>query len=168
MEALLRIISVVMLALTACLVAFDSQTKTLFFTLTKTATFRDMNALYVIVWIDTAVATYNLLQLLRGYMLPGFRKDLTPSHRFVGWAVYLLDQVATYTVFAGNTAAVQASMLAVTGEKSLQWMKVCNKFTRFCTQIGGALLCGYVAAILMVITSSISAYGLFRLYSPKI
>ncbi|KAL0453473.1 UNVERIFIED_CONTAM: CASP-like protein 2C1, partial [Sesamum latifolium] len=74
---------------------------------------------------------------------------------------------ASYVVFAATTAGVQASALALTGEKSFQWMKLCNKYTRFCFQIGGALACGYIAAILMVITSSISAYALFRLYSPK-
>ncbi|KAL3643099.1 hypothetical protein CASFOL_013914 [Castilleja foliolosa] len=166
-EALLRIISTLLLALTACLVRFDSQTKHLFYTLTKKATFKDMNALYVLVWIDTAVAIYSVLQLVRYMILPGFRKDLTASNKYFGWGIYLLDQAAAYVVFGGNTAAVQASMFAVTGEKSLQWMKLCNRFTRFCTQIGGALVCGYIAAIVMAITSSISAYALFRLYSPN-
>ncbi|PIN20531.1 hypothetical protein CDL12_06773 [Handroanthus impetiginosus] len=94
-------------------------------------------------------------------------KDLTASYRCLAWGIYLLDQAATYLIFAANTAAAQGSILAVTGEKSFQWMKLCNTYTRFCHQIGGALLCGYIAAILMIITSSISAYALFRLYSPK-
>ncbi|KAK6136964.1 hypothetical protein DH2020_029291 [Rehmannia glutinosa] len=169
-EAFLRILSTVLFALTACLVGFDTQTKVLFYTLTNKATFKDLNALYVIVWIDTAVAVYNLLQVLRSYILPGFRKDLKASYRYLRWGIYLLDQgfqAAAYVVFAATMAAVQASTLAVTGEKSFQWMKVCNRYTRFCVQIGGALLCGSIAAILMAITSSISAYALFRHYSPK-
>ncbi|CAI9779642.1 unnamed protein product [Fraxinus pennsylvanica] len=76
-------------------------------------------------------------------------------------------KAAAYIVFAANSAAAQASMLAVTGESSFQWMKVCNRFTRFCIEIGGALLCGYFASIFMVVISSVSAYNLFRFYSPK-
>ncbi|KAI3444146.1 hypothetical protein Pfo_000811 [Paulownia fortunei] len=166
-EAFLRILSTLLLALAACLVGFDTQTKDLFHLVTKKATFRDLNALYVIVWIDTAGAVYNLLQLFRSYILPGFRKDPTASYRYLAWGIYLSDQAAAYVVFAANMAAVQGSSLAVTGEKSFQWMKLCNSYTRFCIQIGGALLCSCTAAILMAITSSISAYALFRLYSPK-
>ncbi|KAH6779439.1 hypothetical protein C2S52_010676 [Perilla frutescens var. hirtella] len=100
-------------------------------------------------------------------MLPGSTESLTASYRYVAWGIYLLDQVGAYVVFAANTAAVQASTVAISGEKSFQWMKLCNRFTRFCFQIGGALICGYVAAVLMAITASISAYSLFRIYSPK-
>ncbi|CAI9765738.1 unnamed protein product [Fraxinus pennsylvanica] len=78
-----------------------------------------------------------------------------------------LISAAVYTVFAANSAAVQASTFALIGESSLQWMKLCNRFTRFCTQIAGALLCGYVASIFMAVISAMSAYNLFRFYSSK-
>lgn len=58
-------------------------------------------------------------------------------------------------------------MLAITGSDAFQWLKVCDKFTRFCVQIGGALLCGYAASIIMALISTISAYQVFRMYSPK-
>ncbi|KAL8488848.1 hypothetical protein ACS0TY_024958 [Phlomoides rotata] len=167
MEAFLRILTIVVLALTASLVAFDSQTKIIFYTYAKKATFKDLNVLCVLVWIDTAAAVYNLLQLFRSCILSVFTKDQTTSDVHVAWGVYLLDQAVAYGVFAANTAALQASTLAITGEKSLQWMKLCNRFTRFCFQIGGALICGYIAAASMAIISFISAYALFRLYSPK-
>lgn len=79
---------------------------------------------------------------------------------------YML-QAVVYITFAANTAAVAASVLAITGADNFAWMKLCNKYTRFCIQIGGALLCGYFASIFMAILSSISAFNLFRLYSPK-
>jgi uncharacterized protein (TIGR01569 family) len=80
---------------------------------------------------------------------------------------YKLKQVAAYITFAANLAALEGSVLAVTGAKEFQWMKICNRFTRFCNQIGGALICGFVASLLMAVISSISAFILFRLYSPK-
>ncbi|XP_022854003.1 CASP-like protein 2C1 [Olea europaea var. sylvestris] len=166
-EAFLRVLSTVFLVLTVCLVAFDAQTKLLFYSVVRKATFRDLNALFVLVWIDSAAAVCNLLQLFRGYILPGSKEDLTSNYRYLAWGFCLLDQAAAYIVFAANSAAAQASMLAVTGESSFQWMKVCNRFTRFCIQIVGALLCAYCASIFMAVISSISAYNLFRFYSPK-
>ncbi|XP_073147362.1 CASP-like protein 2C1 [Henckelia pumila] len=164
-EILFRICATVLLVLTSCLVGFGHQTKVLFGVITKKATFRDLNSLYVLVWIDTAAAAYNLMQLLfRGY----FKKDLSrTSYLYLAWGFYILDQGVVYMVFAATSSAMQGSMLGVTGEKSFAWMKVCDKFTRFCFQIGGALACGYVATVLMAIISSMSAFNLFRLYSPK-
>lgn len=75
--------------------------------------------------------------------------------------------MAVYLTFATNSAAFEASMIALTGTEALQWMKVCNRYTRFCIQIGGALLCGFLASILMALISTASAYKLFRMYSPK-
>ncbi|KAL2534781.1 CASP-like protein 2C1 [Abeliophyllum distichum] len=166
-EAFLRVFATVFLVLTACLVGFDTQTKILFYSVVRKATYRDLNALFVLVWIDSAAAAYNLLQLFRCYLWPVSKEDLTSNYKYLAWGFYLLDQAAVYIVFAANSAAVQASMFAVTGESSLQWMKLCNRFTRFCTQTGVALLCGYFASIFMAVISSISAYNLFRFYSPN-
>ncbi|MCH88320.1 CASP-like protein, partial [Trifolium medium] len=75
--------------------------------------------------------------------------------------------IAVYLTFATNTAAFQAAIFALNGSEAFQWMKICNKFTRFCEQIAVALLCGYVAPILMTMISAISAYKVFRMYSSK-
>ncbi|KAF3604474.1 hypothetical protein F2Q69_00034045 [Brassica cretica] len=40
-------------------------------------------------------------------------------------------------------------------------------FGWFCFQIGSAIILNYIAAVLMIILSFISAFSLFRLYSPK-
>jgi len=76
-------------------------------------------------------------------------------------------QIAVYITFAANTAALEASMIAVSGAEAFQWLKLCDRFRRFCVQIGGALLCGYAASFLMALISSVSAYNLFRFYSPN-
>ncbi|XP_051150966.1 CASP-like protein 2C1 [Andrographis paniculata] len=166
-ESILRVFAAIVFVITACLVGFDRQTKLLFGVLTRTATFRDLNALYAVVWIDSVAAAYNVMQVLRSYLLPVSMESPSYTHRYFAWGIYFLDQIIAYIVFAGNTAAMQGSMLAVTGEKSFGWMKVCDKFTRFCAQIGGGLFCGYIAAATMAVISSISAYSLFRIYSSK-
>jgi len=81
--------------------------------------------------------------------------------------VKICEQIAVYITFSTNTAAAGASLIAVKGSEAFQWVKVCDKFKRFCVQIGGAFLCGYVASILMALVSTISAYKVFRMYSPK-
>ncbi|KAK9210442.1 hypothetical protein WN944_002812 [Citrus x changshan-huyou] len=75
--------------------------------------------------------------------------------------------MVVYIAFGTNSAAVEHSVLALSGMKEFQWMKWCNKFTRFCFQIGGALVSGYAACALMVLATSISAFNLFRLYSSE-
>ncbi|TXG60996.1 hypothetical protein EZV62_012359 [Acer yangbiense] len=77
------------------------------------------------------------------------------------------SMVVVYLTFATNSAAVEHAILAITGMKEFQWMKWCNRFTRFCFQVGGAIVCGYVACALMASLTFISAFNLFRLYSPQ-
>ena len=88
------------------------------------------------------------------------------TYRFL-FLVFGFLQIAVYVTFATNSAALQGSLMAVTGQDDFQWMKLCNKFTRFCVQVGGALVCCYLACIVMILLSSLSAFNLFRLYSPK-
>ncbi|EOA15628.1 hypothetical protein CARUB_v10005865mg [Capsella rubella] len=159
-EVILRLCIVFLLLLTACLVGLDSQTKEIAY-IHKKVSFRYLIALEAELYIDVGVAAYNLVQLgLHWHNVE--QKTSNPK-----WFSYLLDQTAAYVVFAGTTAAAQHSMLVVTGSQELQWMKWCYKFTRFCFQMGSAIILNYIAAALMVLLSFISAFNLFRLYSPK-
>ncbi|KAJ9557791.1 hypothetical protein OSB04_012405 [Centaurea solstitialis] len=167
-EAFLRVCATLLLLTTACLVRLDTQTTLIFTSFSRTATFRDMNALFVLVFIDIAAAGYNLIQLvIRRLLSSHLKPDMKTSYKYLVWLSFLLDQVAVYMVFAATSACLTASLLAVTGEHDLFWMKLCNKFNRFCAQIGGAILCGYTTFLFMAIVSSLSAFGLFRHYSPK-
>ncbi|KAJ7955764.1 CASP-like protein [Quillaja saponaria] len=171
-EAFLRVSAILVLVLTACLVGLNTQTKTIIFTIQKKATFNDMDALVILVYVASVAAGYNLLQLLyksSASVCYGGKFEGSETHNiYMAWVCFLLDQIAVYITVAANTAALGASLLALTGEEAFQWTKVCDRFTRFCIQIGGSLLCGCVACILMAVISSVSAFKLFRLYSPKL
>ncbi|KAF7147419.1 hypothetical protein RHSIM_Rhsim03G0263900 [Rhododendron simsii] len=130
--------------------------------------------MYVLVWVDSVAAGYNLLHLLFRSSLCSsrFKGKNIPlvshhSHPYMAWFCFFLDQATVYVVFAVNSAAMEASFLAVTGSSIFQWMKVCNRFTKFCVQIGGAFLSGIVASVLLIALSFLSAFSLFRLYSPS-
>ncbi|KAL6194389.1 hypothetical protein ACLB2K_035473 [Fragaria x ananassa] len=166
--AFLRLSSVFLLVLTAILVGVDHQTKIVFF-VKKKASFNDVNALLVLVYVDAVVAGYNLLRLIAKFpMSAGLVKENPKgSNVYVAWLSLLLDQIAVYVAFGANSAAFQAALVALKGIPEFQWMKLCNKYSRFCFQIGGALSCGYLACLLMILISFITAFKLFRLYSPK-
>ncbi|KAJ1433497.1 Casparian strip membrane protein [Sesbania bispinosa] len=168
-EVFLRVSTILVLILTACLVAFDTQTKVIILTIEKKATYKDLDALKILVYITSAAAGYNMLQLCKQYSLSVCSKGNLKGSNYLcmAWISFLLDQIAVYLTFAANSTTFEAALLALTGSESLQWMKVCNRFTRFCIEIGGALLCGYVASILMALISTISAYKVFRMYSPN-
>ncbi|OIW18667.1 hypothetical protein TanjilG_13419 [Lupinus angustifolius] len=126
-----------------------------------------MNALKILVYVTSAAAGYNMLQLFKYYVSAYSRGKFKGSYIYMAWISLLLDQMAVYITFAANSAALEGSVVAITGSETFQWMKVCNRFTRFCFQIGGAVLCGYVASILMALISIMSTYKVFRMYSPK-
>ncbi|PIA28642.1 hypothetical protein AQUCO_06800068v1 [Aquilegia coerulea] len=169
---LLRLLSMLLLVSTALIVGLDTQKKFIFSTFERKATVKDIDALLLVslslsvllTIIDSVCAGYNLLQLSDSFFhhFNGNRKGFNIK---LAWFSLLLDQVVAYTSFGATSAAAQASVIALMGVNSLQWLKMCNLYTRFCIQIGGGLACGYVASLLMVVVSAFSAFNLFRFYS---
>ncbi|XP_054807373.1 CASP-like protein 2C1 [Prosopis cineraria] len=165
-EICLRLSAILVLVLTACLVAFDSQTKVILY-ITKKATYNDLEALKILVYVTSAAAVYNLLQICKHFVSGYSGGKYNGYLLYLAWLCFLLDQVGVYLTFGTNTAAAEAAAIALDGAKAMMWMKVCDKYRRFCVQIGVALLCGYVACIVMTVISCVSAYNLFRLYSSS-
>ncbi|KDP36414.1 hypothetical protein JCGZ_08683 [Jatropha curcas] len=163
LEAFLRFSSIFLLLMTSLLIGLDSETKSVVY-MEKKVTCKDLKALLVLVYVDAVAAAYNLLQLSRCFKA-SYKSEA--SYRSVAWSCFLLDQIVVYITFAATAAAIEHSVLVVVGANAFQWMKWCNRFTRFCFQIGGSLFCSVTACALMVFISSISAFNLFRLYSPN-
>ncbi|KAF7838054.1 CASP-like protein 2C1 [Senna tora] len=166
-EVRVRVCAIVFLVLTASLVASDSQTKVIIFTYRKKATYHDLQALKILVYIASAAAAYNFLQLCIYFVSPLSTLSSKGYLLYMTWFCFLLDQMAVYITFGANTGAMEGAMIALKGEEVFEWTKVCNRFSRFCYQIGAALLFGYLASIFMALISSLSAYKLFRFYSPN-
>ncbi|KAH9805971.1 CASP-like protein 2C1 [Citrus sinensis] len=137
-EAFVRVWAALLLLLTACLVGLDTQSKYIFY-VDRKITYKELHALGALVYVASAAAGYNLLQLGRSVFVSRYLGNSKGSYRYLAWVSYLLDQMVVYIAFGTNSAAVEHSVLALSGMKEFQWMKWCNKFTRFCFQIGGAL-----------------------------
>ncbi|KAJ4950114.1 hypothetical protein NE237_026946 [Protea cynaroides] len=166
-EGSLRLFVLLLLLLTACLVRLDSQTKVILLSFQRKATYNDMKALVIFVVVEFAAAGYHLLQLSKCIIFVSVGGKRTGSYTNLAWVSFLLDQMVTYISFGALTAATQASALAATGQNNFEWTKLCDRYTRFCYQIGGAIFCGLLSVIIMAVITSISALTLFRFYSWK-
>ncbi|KAL5699235.1 hypothetical protein ACHQM5_030168 [Ranunculus cassubicifolius] len=161
LHLLLRLSSVILCVSTALIVGLDQQTKPILATIERKATAKDLKALWDLMIIESVAACYNLLQLSLALNI----RVGGQNHVKLAWICFFLDQVVVYVSFGATSAAAQASVIAVTGVTSFQWMKLCKIYTRFCVQIGIGLACGYGASLLMALVSSVSAFNLFRFYS---
>ncbi|KAK9677369.1 hypothetical protein RND81_11G139100 [Saponaria officinalis] len=121
------------------------------------------------VYVHFISAGYSLIQFVRCLAFTNHKEDqLTSSHRFQMWTYFSIDQVIVYMVFATNCAISEMAFLALSGSQVFQWLKLCSKFTRFCVLIGGAILFGFIAFLLLALISAISTFNLFRWYSPNL
>ncbi|ONK59830.1 uncharacterized protein A4U43_C08F11260 [Asparagus officinalis] len=163
-ELALRFVIVGLGVLAAALVGLDSQVRVIF-TVEKKAKFTDMKALVFLVIANGIAAGYSLIQglrcvvsMVRGSVL--FSKGLA-------WAIFSFDQVMAYVTLAAVAAAAQSAVLGQFGQPQLQWMKICNLYGKFCTQVGEGLVSSFIVSLSMVTLSCVSAFNLFRLYGSN-
>ncbi|PPR89194.1 hypothetical protein GOBAR_AA31489 [Gossypium barbadense] len=96
-EALIRLSTIVMLVLTACLIGLDSQTKVIFY-VQKKASFKDLRALVGLLYITSLAAAYNLLQLCCSSFSASYKGSSLQSYAYLAWLRYILDQVQGYNL----------------------------------------------------------------------
>lgn len=168
-EACLRLLACCVLVIAACLIRTNAETELVFGVYEKKAAYKSIHVFIIQLYVNLVSAGYNLVQLTRClyYGELSGKRAIFSSYVGLPWLCFFLDQITVYLVFATNCASSSGSFIAVTGNNTMGWMKLCNTYTRFCTQVGAFLLCGYVASLLLAVVSSISALNLFRLYSPK-
>lgn len=82
-------------------------------------------------------------------------------------SVHFFHQLTAYVTMAAVAAAAQSAALGEFGQPQLQWMKVCNFYGKFCTQVGEGLASALVVSLSMVAVSCVSAFNLFRLYGSN-
>ncbi|KAG6513374.1 hypothetical protein ZIOFF_023698 [Zingiber officinale] len=158
-----RALSLAFAAMAALLVGLDRETETVVF-IRRTATARDLTALWVMTVTASVAAGYHFLQLCRCMASAGLGRSSSLQSKLAAWLQFLLDQGAAYATFLTTMAGLQGSLVGVFGVHKLQWMKLCNIYGRFCREIGGGVICALVATFTMAIVAAISAHRLFKLY----
>ncbi|KAK6917856.1 Casparian strip membrane protein domain [Dillenia turbinata] len=160
-ELVLRCVICLFGVLAAVLVGTDTQVKEIF-SIRKKAQFTNMKALVFMVVANGIAAAYSLVQLLR--CVVSMIKGSVLFNKPLAWAIFSGDQVMAYLTLAAVAAAAQSAAIAKLGQPELQWMKICNMYGKFCTQVGEGIVSALVTSLGMVAASCLSAFGLFRLY----
>ncbi|KAL6200872.1 hypothetical protein ACLB2K_024587 [Fragaria x ananassa] len=145
----------------ALLVATDTQVKEIFM-VKKKAKFTDMKALVFLVIVNVIAAAYSLLQALR--CVVSMVKGNVLFSKPLAWMIFSADQAVAYVAVAAVGAAAQSAALAKLGQSELQWMKICNMYDKFCTQVGEGIASSVLVGLSTILISCISAFNLFRLY----
>ncbi|KAH0449683.1 hypothetical protein IEQ34_020375 [Dendrobium chrysotoxum] len=148
----------------SALVGSDRQVR-MFFSLEKRAKFTDLKVLVFLVAANGISAGYNLLQLVRCFV--GMMKGGVSFGKGFAFVVFSCDQIMAYVTLSAMAAAAQAAVLALLGQPELQWMKICDLYSRFCIQAGEGIACAFIACSVMIIISCISAFNFFRLYGSN-
>lgn len=163
-ELILRVLICGSSALAVLIVVTDSQVREIF-SVQEKAKFTEMKSFVFLVVANAIMASYSLVQvvrcvvsMIRGSVL--FSKPLA-------CAIFSVDQVMAYLSFAALASALQSSAIAKLGQPELQWMKICDIFGKYCNQEAGGIACAVVGSLCAAVTSSISAYGCFRLFGAN-
>ncbi|KAL0754122.1 hypothetical protein Bca101_091790 [Brassica carinata] len=157
-EVLLRCSVSVFALLALILMVTDTQVKRIF-VVEKRAKYTDMKFLVV---ANGIAAAYSSLQSVR--CVAGSMKGSVLFSKPLAWAIFSGDQAMAYMSVAAIAAAAESGVIGIRGEEKLQWMKVCNMYSKFCNQGAAVVASASIASIAMVTVSCISAFSLFRLY----
>ncbi|KAL1832311.1 hypothetical protein ACET3Z_001962 [Daucus carota] len=160
-ELILRCVICILALLASLLIASDTQVKKIF-SIQKKAQFTDMKSLVFLVIANGIAAAYSVVHVLR--CIVSMVKGSVIFSKPLAWAIFSGDQIMAYLSLAAIASALQGALFAKLGEPTLQWMKVCTMYGKFCNQVGEGLASAVIASLAMVILSAISAFSLFRLY----
>ncbi|GMI72668.1 CASP-like protein 2B2 [Hibiscus trionum] len=163
-ELVLRCLICGLSVLAAVLVGTDTEVKEIF-TIQKKARFTDMKALVFLVVANGISAAYSLVQAVR--CVVGMVRGSVLFSKPLALAIFSGDQGLAYLNVAAVGAAAQSAVFAKMGQTQLQWMVICNMYGKFCNQVGEGIAVALLVCIIMVVLSSISAFGVFRLYGAK-
>ncbi|OAY66358.1 CASP-like protein 2B1 [Ananas comosus] len=163
-EVVLRCLICGLGVIAAALVGTDSQVRRIF-SLEKRARFTDMKALVFLVIANGVAAGYSLFQGVRCVI--SMMRGSVLLNKPLAWAIFSCDQMMAYVALAAVAAAAESAVLGQFGQAELQWMKICNLYSKFCTRVGEGIVSAFLVSISMVTISCISAFNLFRLYGPN-
>lgn len=72
------------------------------------------------------------------------------------------DLVMVALVSSGASAAAAIAYVGLKGNHHTQWLKICNKFDRFCDHTAGAIVISFVGDLIFMVLTIMSIYSMYR------
>ncbi|KAJ7558141.1 hypothetical protein O6H91_04G026100 [Diphasiastrum complanatum] len=129
-------------------------------TLQISADFKVSKAFEAVVGASAVVAAYSFIQTIIDLM-SFFNHNTVATKKAHAWIVFLADQSLTYLLFGATAAATEVAYISKNGSKRVGWSAVCDNFNKFCNIVGGAIVLCYLAVVVLMVTSVLSARRLF-------
>ncbi|KAF9661756.1 hypothetical protein SADUNF_Sadunf19G0101600 [Salix dunnii] len=133
--------------LAAVILMATSHEKGTFFAVSYEAKYTDTPAFKYFVIANAIVTVYGFLVL---FLPPG-----SPIWRLV----LALDLVFIMLLISSISAAMAIAQVGKNGNPRAAWLPVCDQVTKFCNQVTGALVAGFIALITYIILLLHSIYN---------
>ncbi|KAK9150109.1 hypothetical protein Syun_008418 [Stephania yunnanensis] len=102
-------------------------------------TYSDTPAFKYFMIVNAAVSVYSLLILF-----------LPPKSQL--WRLIVaLDVIIAMVLISGNSAALAVAYVGKKGNSSAGWLPICGQFPKFCNQVTGALVAGFIGALVYLV-----------------
>ncbi|OMO67322.1 hypothetical protein COLO4_30183 [Corchorus olitorius] len=137
--------------LSAAIIMASSRERTTVLTLSFEAKYSDSPALKYFV-ISNAIAT-----------VYGFLLLFLPSESLLWRLVVALDVVITMLLTSSISAALAIAYVGKKGNPSAGWLPICDQVTKYCNQVKGALIVGFISVIIYML---LLLYSIHRVLNP--
>ncbi|XP_010422453.1 PREDICTED: CASP-like protein 1C1 [Camelina sativa] len=138
-------------ALAALIVMVTSRERASFFAVSLEAKYTDMAAFKYFVIANAVVSVYSFLVLF------------LPKESLLWKFVVVLDLVMTMLLTSSLSAALAVAQVGKKGNANAGWLPICGQVPKFCDQVTGALIAGFVALVLYVL---LLLYSLHSVVDP--
>eukprot|EP01018_Ginkgo_biloba_P017216 Gb_12162 [translate_table: standard] len=156
-ELLLRLLAVGATLAAAIVMGTNTQTISLL-TLQLRAKYSYSAALKFFVVANAIACAYSFLSL------PITALKVLKKHSPIGtkFVLFLFDLVMVALVMAGASAATAIAYVGHKGNSHTRWAPICDTFDRFCDHVGGALVSSFIAVVIFMILTILSAFSLYK------
>ncbi|TKY66857.1 CASP protein 1C1 [Spatholobus suberectus] len=125
--------------LSAVIVMATSHERASFFTVSLEAKYTNSPAFKYFVVAYSVVTVYGFLVLF------------LPSESLLWRLVVALDLVFTMLLISSFSAALTIAQVGKKGNSYAAWLPICDSVPKYCEQVTGALIAGFVAVIIYII-----------------
>ncbi|KAF5481283.1 hypothetical protein F2P56_001950 [Juglans regia] len=139
--------------LSAAIVMATSHEKASFFALSFEAKYDNTPAFKYFVIAEAVASVYGFLVLF------------LPSKGPLWRLVIALDVVFTMLLTSSISAALAIAQVGKKGNSSAGWLPICDQVHKYCDQVKGALIAGFIGAIIYLL---LLLYSIHNVLGPKV